>query len=134
MPGSLEDKSILADINIIGTSAISSNYLDSGDLQILLSKDSINDNKLYVYMAGSSQTPSAVATSASFRYGVTYDKVLTTLKAFEDGVLIGTDSSAAASLTADATISFTSGNDAFYHISNFRIYDIALSEEEMKIA
>ena len=129
-PDSLDDFTVIADINMIGTKEVYTAVLTSGDLQLRVSESIINDGSTRIYMGSGMVTPPIIKTG-SFRFGVTYSNP--SLKMFHDGVLVSETSSATASDAGTANITIGDA-DAFSHISNLRIYNKALTDNEMRIA
>jgi hypothetical protein len=129
-PGSLKDKTVVFDVNVVGTSWSFAKAFYSGDLRMLVSWASA-DNDTRVYMAVDSDTGVIVKTGA-FRFGMTYSVSTTTLRMYHDGVLVAEDTTATAAHAA-LTLITIGHSGAYLKIKNLRIYDKTLTENQMRI-
>jgi hypothetical protein len=86
---------------------------------------------------GTAVTFAAGAPSARARFGYRYQSSTHTLSTFQNGVLLGS-TSGLGPITVGGPRKILIGIDAVYHLlgeaSGLRVYDIALSDEQMRIA
>ncbi len=130
-PGSLDDFSVIMDTDIIGTKGINSGIFDSGDLQLLLSWGVANDGYIYVYMGSGSGCYYAAYSAGEQRIGISLD--FPVLVMYLNGVEVSRDDAIVTANAADATIDLV-GTKNYYHLKNLRIYNRALTANEMRIA
>jgi len=128
-PGPLFAKSVVFDVDIIGTNSANSKLFDSGDLQLLDSSTVANDGETFAYMDVGSET-AKVSKSGNFRMGVTYDPDNTTLIMYHDGVNVAEDASATTSAARGDWVILSSG-DSYHHLKGLHIYNRVLSPSEM---
>jgi len=128
-PGSLADKTIIFDVNVIGTKNAYSRVFTSGDLYLATSWATAGDNQVLAVMGSGSQTP-ATTKAGKFRVGVTYNLATTTLRLYFDGIMVAEDTTA--SITESAYSTITIGDSRVYcKIKNLRIYNKTLTEAQM---
>ena len=131
-----EEMSLLVDFDVIGNThnqIVFHNYPEAvRAIQKL-------DNDLRVFYGGAAPDMIEIINldySVLKRYGYVYD--LTDLRFYVDGVLSGTKPipNAVTGITPDFSLGCfkVAGFELYGHLSNFRIYDIGLTETEMKIA
>lgn len=133
-PGSLKDKTVVFDVNVIGTYVLNPIAFNSGDLKLLIGGDiTVSDSLVYAYMSPGSQS-NRVTKSGKFRYAVTYSlSDVINLRVYINGVFVAQDTVA---ITADAptsTIVLNFLSRAYIQIKNLRIYDKAFDEATMRI-
>lgn len=132
VPAPNDVMTILADISLLGLNA--ANHLawkveDETNRMLHAYYVAVDAVILFNGGSGYSSVPKLTAVTLT-RLGVTFDE--TTNKIYVDGVLA--DSDAQVSAITGTAIALRLASNLFGHISNFRIYDVALSEDEMRIA
>jgi trimeric autotransporter adhesin len=88
-PGSLSDKTVVMDVDVIGTTDSEYRCFTSGDLQMYVSNGTPGNHMTKVSMGYGRET-AWVEKIGAFRFGVTYNKTTGDLKMFHDGVLVAT--------------------------------------------
>ncbi len=132
-PGSLADKTVVFDVEVIGTSDTTGYAFHSGDLRMLVNASSIGENEPYVHMDNTAYTAPILQSASRYRFGMTYDRDTTTLRCFLDGILTGEDLTAVIAQSANAMIILGDAG-AYIKGKNLRIYDKTLTETQMRIA
>jgi uncharacterized protein YpmB len=88
-PGSLVDKTISFDVNVIGTTEDVHRCFCSGDLQMYIGNGTPGNHMTRVGMSSGEETE-WVEKIGKFRFGITYDATLQELKMFHDGEKVAT--------------------------------------------
>lgn len=130
-PGSLKDKTVIFDVNVIGTSAANASAFSTDDLIFYISGTAANNGDTSVYMATGSETTD-VSKTGSFRFGMTYNAATTTLRMYHNGILVAEDTSATATDAAAATVTLGSA-DAYIKLKNLKKFDETRTEQEMRL-
>lgn len=129
-PDSLDPKTVIMDIHVIGTDGFGVGVFDSGNLELRLSNAAANDGKLTAYMAVGSTCFLDSDISGDMMFGVTYDNP--GLRLFHNGLMVSEDTDAQTADAEDANIVIGGGINFFY-LKNLRVYNRALSISEMRM-
>ena len=124
--------SILCDVTLLGLNTVNqAAWKIDGETNRLLHAHYPASNAVILFHGGSGYSSAGVLTPLeATRLGVTFDGVNNRL--YVDGVL--QDADAQVSPVGGTAIDIKLGLSLFGHLTNFRIYDVTLTENEMTIA
>ena len=109
-PGSLNDKTVMVDVEVIGiVPGTAPMCFASGDLQLYVGDGTATTPMCKVAMGPNAET-GYIANSGKFRFGATYDATLQKLSMYHDGVLVASKSNV---LTANEPLANVGSYDTF---------------------
>ena len=108
-PGSLADKTVVMDVEVVGTTDQVQQCFSSGDLQMFIGNGTPGNTMSKVYMASGAETD-WVSKGGKFRFGMTYDATTKVLSMYHDGALVA---STADVIHADPPLANSDSYDLF---------------------